>query len=84
MDEENAAAKSYTPRKNFYTMAQISKWVRPGAQRIRVSGSASPFSPLLAFKHADLGQITIVGINTSAQRRDAEWHTRVVAGCDAP
>ena len=46
-------------------MAQISKWVRPGAQRINVTGTTSPFSPLLAFKHAGLGQITIVGINTS-------------------
>ena len=66
VDNENAAVKTYTPRKNFYTVAQISKWVRPGAQRIGVSGSTSPFSPLLAFKHAGLGQITIVGINTSS------------------
>ena len=65
MDNPNAAVKTYTPRKQFYTHAQISKWVRPGAQRINVTGSASPFSPLLAFKHTGLGQITIVGINTS-------------------
>ncbi len=66
VDDENAPVKTYTPRKNFYTVAQISRWVRPGAQRIRVSGSTSPFSPLLAFKHTGLGQIAIVGINTSA------------------
>jgi O-glycosyl hydrolase len=65
VDNENAAVKTYTPRKNFYTVAQISKFVRPGAQRIGVSGSSSPFSPLLAFKHTGLGQITIVGINSS-------------------
>jgi O-glycosyl hydrolase len=65
VDNENAAVKTYTPRKNFYTVAQISKFVRPGAQRIRVSGSSSSFSPLLAFNHPVLGQITIVGINTS-------------------
>ena len=65
VDDPNAAVKTYTPRKQFYTYAQISKWVRPGAQRINVTGSASPFSPLLAFKHTGLGQITIVGINTS-------------------
>jgi hypothetical protein len=39
--------------------------VRPGAQRINVTGTTAPFSPLLAFKHTGLGQITIVGINTS-------------------
>jgi O-glycosyl hydrolase len=66
VDDESAAVKSYSPRKNFYTIAQISKWVRPGAQRIEVGGSSSPFSPLLAFKHTGLGQVTIVGINTSA------------------
>ena len=65
VDNQNAAVKTYTPRKNFYTMAQISKFIRPGAQRIGVSGSVSSLSPLLAFKHEGLGQITIVGINTS-------------------
>jgi len=65
VDNENAAVKSYTARKNFYTMAQISKWVRPGAQRVDISGTTAPFSPLLAFKHDELGQVTIVGINTS-------------------
>jgi O-glycosyl hydrolase len=65
VDNPNAAVKTYKPRKQFYTHAQISKWVRPGAQRINVTGSASPFSSLVAFKHAGLGQVTIVGINTS-------------------
>jgi O-glycosyl hydrolase len=65
VDNEKASVKTYTPRKNFYTVAQISKWVRPGAQRIGVSGSVSSLSPLLAFRHEGLGQITIVGINNS-------------------
>ena len=65
VDDTNAVDRTYTPRKNFYTLAQISKFVRPGAQRIGVSGSVSSLSPLLAFNHAGLGQITIVGINTS-------------------
>jgi len=65
INDTNAPVKTYTPRKNFYTMAQISKWVRPGAQRIGVSGSTGSFSPLLAFSHAGRGQVTIVGINTS-------------------
>ncbi|HVU15368.1 MAG TPA: DUF4082 domain-containing protein [Candidatus Didemnitutus sp.] len=66
IDDENAAVKTYTPRKNFYTVSQISKFVRPGAQRIAITGSTSPFSPLLAFKHPTLGQVTVVGINTSS------------------
>jgi hypothetical protein len=65
VDDTNATVKTYTPRKNFYTLAQITKWVRPGAQRIDVSGTTSPFYPLLAFKHSALGQVTIVGINNS-------------------
>ena len=65
VDNTNAVDRTYTARKNFYTLAQISKFVRPGAQRIGVSGSVSSLTPLLAFYHAGLGQITIVGINTS-------------------
>ena len=66
VDNENATPKTYTPRKNFYTVAQISRFVRPGARRIGVTGATAPFSTLLAFHHADLGQVTIVGINTAA------------------
>jgi O-glycosyl hydrolase len=65
VDNENVTPKTYTPRKNFYTLAQISKFVRPGAQRVEMTGSTAPFSPLLAFKHTGLGQVTIVGINNS-------------------
>jgi hypothetical protein len=66
VDNPNATVKTYTARKNFYTLAQISRFVRPGAQRIGVTGSTSRISPLLAFNHAGLGQISIVGINTSS------------------
>jgi O-glycosyl hydrolase len=65
VDDTNAAVKTYTPRKTYYTLAQLSRFVRPGAQRIRVSSSTGAFSPLLAFKHEALSQLTIVGINTS-------------------
>lgn len=65
VDDINATVKTYTPRKHFYTVAQISKFVRPGAQRIDVSGSLGSVSPLLAFKHTGLGQVTLVGINKS-------------------
>jgi hypothetical protein len=64
VDDTNAVVKTYTPRKIFYTLSQVTRWVPPGAQLINVGGSTSPFSPLLAFKHTGFGQITIVGINT--------------------
>ena len=66
VDNENATPKTYTPRKNFYTVAQISKFIRPGARRIAVSGATTPLAPLLAFHHAGLGQLTLVGVNTSS------------------
>jgi O-glycosyl hydrolase len=63
VDDINAVPKTYTPRKIFYTLAQISKYVRPGAQQIDVSGSAGPFQ-LVAFYHPDSGQLTVTGINS--------------------
>ena len=39
VDNTNATPLTYTPRSQFYTFAQIAKFVRPGAQRINVSGS---------------------------------------------
>ncbi len=61
----NAATKTYTPRKQFYTLSQISRYVRPGAQRINVSGSTTPLS-LLAFYHSAIGELTLTGVNTAA------------------
>jgi hypothetical protein len=54
---------TYTARPNFYTVAQISKFVRPGAQRIGVTSS---FEPLQAFCQTNLLQLAIVGVNTSS------------------
>jgi len=61
LNDINAAPPIYTPRKSFYTMAQISKFVRPGARRIDVSGSSSLL--LLAFYYPDSGQLTLTGVN---------------------
>ena len=61
----NAVPKTYTARKNFYTVAQISKFVRPGARRIAVNGSTSPLV-LLAFYHPGTGQLALTGVNTSS------------------
>ncbi len=63
VDDIHAVTKTYTPRKNFYTVAQISKFVRPGAQRIGVNGSTSPLT-LLAFYHPNTGQLALTGVNT--------------------
>lgn len=67
VDDINAVPKTYTPRKQFYTLAQISKFVRPGARRIDASGSTDPLI-LLAFYHPSNGQITLTGINTDTSQ----------------
>jgi hypothetical protein len=64
VDDKNAFPKTYTPRKSFYTMAQITKFVRPGARRIGLNGSLGSLE-LLAFYHYELGQLTLTGINTA-------------------
>ena len=65
VDSTNAIAKTYTPRKNFYTLAQISKFVRPGARRIGLTGTQGPLW-IDVFYHDALGQLTLTGINTSS------------------
>jgi len=65
--DTNAVVKTYTPRTIFYTLSQVTKWVRPGAQMIQVGGSIpSALSPLQAFKNTGLRQVTIIGINNAA------------------
>ena len=66
VDDINAAVKMYTPRKGFYTLAQIANYVRPGAQRIGVSGSVPSLLTLLAFYNANNGQITLTGVNSNS------------------
>ena len=58
----NNVPRTYTPRKIFYTLAQITKFVRPGAQQIDVGFWAPPLL-FLAFYHPDSGQLTLTGIN---------------------
>ncbi|HVV02199.1 MAG TPA: hypothetical protein VHH88_12600 [Verrucomicrobiae bacterium] len=62
VDDTNAAIKTYTPRKTYYTLSQISKFVRPGAKRIALQ-SDDPTLSLLAFRHPATEVLTIVGIN---------------------
>jgi O-glycosyl hydrolase len=69
VDNTNAVPKTYTARKNFYTMSQISAFVPPGAVRIGVNGGGSPTSSfmVLAFYHAASGRVTLTGFNTGSQ-----------------
>ena len=69
VDDTNAVDKTYTPRKDFYTLSQISSFVPPGAYSIGLNNNADPFAQLLAFWQPATGQLTITGINTSG---DAE------------
>jgi len=65
VDDPNAVPKTYTPRKNFYTLSQITKFVRPGAMRIGVSGLVG-LDYLLAFYNTNNGQLTLTGVNPAA------------------
>jgi hypothetical protein len=65
VDDINAVNKTYTPRKQFYTVSQITKYVRPGAIRIGVSGASTPLT-VLAFYNTNNAQFTLTGVNTSS------------------
>ena len=65
VDDINAVNKTYTPRKQFYTVSQITKYVAPGAIRIGVGGASTPLT-LLAFYNTNNGQFTLTGVNTTS------------------
>ena len=65
VDNVNVSPKTYTPRKGFYTMAQIAKFVRPGARRIN-AGSPPAGLKLLAFYNTNNAQLTICGVNSNS------------------
>jgi Bacterial Ig domain len=67
VDNTNAAPKTYTPRKSFYALAQISAFVPPGSRMIGVSGSESSSFMMLAFYNSTNGQVTLTGFNTGDQ-----------------
>lgn len=62
--EYNSKTKTYSPRKHFYAFAQVSKFVLPGSRRIAVSETGESLI-VVAFYHAALQKVTVVGINTS-------------------
>jgi O-glycosyl hydrolase len=54
--------KTYFPRKNFYAIQQVSKFVSPGSWQVSVSG-AKDSMPVLAFHDTAFNAVSIVGIN---------------------
>ena len=67
VDNTNAVPKTYTARKSFYTMSQISAFVPPGSQCIGVSGTQNSSFMMLAFYHPASGRVTLTGFNTGSQ-----------------
>ena len=63
VNDTNAATKSYTARKSFYTMSQITAFVPPGSQHINISDSQSGQFMMMGFYHAPSGRVTITGCN---------------------
>jgi len=53
----------YTPKKRFYAARQLFRYVRPGAARIQIDGSA-PGLTVAAFK--DASSLVIVGVKEGA------------------
>jgi O-glycosyl hydrolase len=63
--EYHPDTKTYTPRKHFYAIQQVSKFVSPGSFELAVSGKKDSLT-VLAFYDTSLNNITIVGINTGS------------------
>ena len=61
----NPKTKTYSPRKHFYAIQQVSKFISPGSFQVAVSGKKDSLS-VLAFQDSASGNLTIVGINTSS------------------
>ena len=79
VDNINAVPKTYTPRKQFYTVSQITKYVAPGAIRIGVGGASTPLT-LLAFYNTNNGQFTLTGVNTTSSASSLIVRAGVAAG----
>lgn len=57
--------KTYSPRKHFYAIQQVSKFVMPGSRQIQVKVETDSLR-ILAFQQSFANNITIVGINKSS------------------
>ena len=79
VNDVNATPKTYSPRPTFYTVAQIAKFVRPGAQRISVSGASTPLT-LVAFYNTNNGAVHIERREHHQQRVELIMRADVAAG----
>lgn len=61
----DGATGTYTPRKRFWALTQIHKFVRPGSVRIGVTTNSTGAS-LAAFYTAGSKRVTLVGLNRGA------------------
>jgi O-glycosyl hydrolase len=62
----NQATGMYTPRKRFYTNAQVNAFIEPGSVRIGQSDSISNLDTTVAFYNAVTGKISIIGQNSGS------------------
>lgn len=69
VDDTNAVPKTYTRQKNFSTLAQISRFVRPGARMLETLGSTELLN-VRSFFDDRLQQLTLVGVNNDPEPVD--------------
>lgn len=65
----NPDTRTYTPRKHFYALQQVSRFVAPGSWQLQVSEIKDSIV-ILAFKDMATGRLTVTGINTSSRATD--------------
>jgi O-glycosyl hydrolase len=59
-DQKN---ETYTPRKHFYAISQISRFLTPGSYQVGVAGAQEGLA-VVAFYHPESGKLAIVGENS--------------------
>lgn len=57
-----AETRTYFPRKNFYAVQQVSRFVAPGGWQVSLSGATDSLN-VIAFYHPPSETVAIVGIN---------------------
>ncbi|MEP7259265.1 MAG: CehA/McbA family metallohydrolase, partial [Flavitalea sp.] len=58
--------KTYSPRKHFYALQQVSRFITPGSWQVNVSAKKDSLS-ILAFQDDKAGFLTIVGENNTGK-----------------
>ena len=69
VDDINASPKTYTARKDFYTLSQIAKYVRPGAKKLAVNGSTGGLIVQAYFCPTGFERLSVVGVNSNSTSR---------------